>query len=378
MKTTELYQGQIIKNYKEMISLLGLEEKDIKGGKSKQLQLKDWERYFKYHKEGQKFVIDELYENVKEKVDMRGKQDNNTPKYVENIELNIIGELLTKGSDGKYVVGRGVLLRNVGLTNINYSYCKRRQDKLASYLEIKKEVVNDYYNCVDSMLVGNLEKALKNLSNKKLIQLNSTLLICKNVITNVTYEHTTRIDEFDEEIEIVKPVVQSDVIYTQATDEERQLIIVTENKVLIEMGFEKLTDVFLKNKLKEYYNKCYKEIRKEIKDINFYFQAYDMIFDFNILANELEKRGYDDWSKELKEQQQNIVSFGAMDRIISNAEKRKDKAIPDFGELLDSDKKYIRTQDYYLVNYNQLNNSVVNVYAKNIKDKVKKTKNSHL
>jgi hypothetical protein len=180
--------------------------------------------------------------------------------------------------------------------------------------------------------------------------------------------------EFDEEIEIVKPVVQSDVIYTQATDDERKLILATESKVLIEMGFEKLTDVFLRNKLKEYYNKCYKEIRKEIKDINFYFQAYDIIFDFNILANELEKRGYDDWSKELKEQQQNIVNFGAMDRIISNAEKRQEKATPDFGELLDSDKKYIRTQDYYLTNYNQLNNSVVNVYAKNIKDKVKKSK----
>ena len=375
MNVERLKEGQEIKNYKVLCELLN---EPVKVGKSKQLQLKDFKRYFDFHKEGQKIIIDEIFNEEKEKVDMRGKQDNNTPKYVENIELNIIGELLTKGTDGKYVVGRGVLLRNVGLTNTNYSYCKRRQDKLASYLEIKKEVVNDYYNCVDSMLVGNLEKALKNLSNRKLIQLNSTLLICKNVITDVTYEHTTKIDEFDEEIEIVKPVVQSDVIYTQATDDERKLILTTESKVLIEMGFEKLTDVFLRNKLKEYYNKCYKAIRKEIKDINFYFQAYDIIFDFNILANELEKRGYDDWSKELKEQQQNIVNFGAMDRIISNAEKRQEKATPDFGELLKDDKKYIRTQDYYLINYNQLNNSLVNVYAKNIKDKVKKTKNSHL
>lgn len=375
MNVENLKEKQEVKNYKELCEFL---DEPIKTGKSKQLQLRDFKRYFDFHKEGQKIIIDEIFNEEKEKIDMRGKQDNNTPKYVENIELNIIGELLTKGTDGKYVVGRGVLLRNVGLTNTNYSYCKRRQDKLASYLEIKKEVVNDYYNCVDSMLVGNLEKALKNLSNRKLIQLNSTLLICKNVITDVTYEHTTKIDEFDEEIEIIKPVVQSDVIYTQATDDERKLILTTESKVLIEMGFEKLTDVFLRNKLKEYYNKCYKEIRKEIKDINFYFQAYDIIFDFNILANELEKRGYDDWSKELKEQQQNIVNFGAMDRIISNAEKRQDKATPDFGELLDSDKKYIRTQDYYLINYNQLNNSVVNVYAKNIKDKVKKSKNSHL
>ena len=359
------------KNYKELCLALNWE---VSSGNTKKKQLRILEELCNFDKQGNKYMIKEIYNNKDVCMDMRGKQDNNTPKYVENIELNIIGELLTNGTDGKYVVGRGVLLRNVGLTNTNYSYCKRRQDKLASYLEIKKEVVNDYYNCVDSMLVGNLEKALKNLSNKKLIQLNSTLLICKNIITNIDYQHTTRIDEFDEEIEIVRPVVQSDVVYVQATDDERKLINITEKKILDEMGFEKLTDVFLKNKLKEYYNKCYKEIRKEIKDVNFYFQAYDIIYNFDILANELEKRGYDDWSKELKEQQSNIINNGAMDRIISNAEKRKDKATPDFGTLLESDKKYIRTQDSYIESYNQLNKSVINVYAKNVKSNVKKAK----
>ena len=49
------------------------------------------------------------------------------------------------------------------------------------------------------MLLGNLEKALKDLSNQKIIQYNTTLMLCKNIITNITYEHTTRIDEFDEE-----------------------------------------------------------------------------------------------------------------------------------------------------------------------------------
>ena len=372
MKTENLKIGQEIKNYKVLCESL---DEPVKVGKSKQLQLKDWSRYFDFHKQGQKIIIDDIFNDVKEKVDMRGKQDNNTPKYVENIELNIIGELITMGHDNKYVVGRGVLLRNVGLTNTNYSYCKRRQDKLATYLEVKKEVVNDYYTCVDSMILGNLEKALKNLSNKKVVQLNSTLLICKNVLTDVTYQHITQVDEFDEEIEIIKPVVQADVIYVQATDEERHLINVAEKKVLTNMGFEKLTDVFLKNKLKQYYDQCYKEIRKEMKDLNFYFQAYDIVYDFDILANELENRGYDDWSKELKKEQSDIINSGAMNRIMDNAEKRKDKATPDFGILLKSDKKYIRTQDEYIVGYNQLNNSVINVNSKNIKANVKKAKN---
>ena len=230
----KLYEGLIIKNYKELCEEY-LDVKPTKGA-CRKYHFKELERYCDYHKEGQKIIIDKVFECVKEKIDMRGKQDNNTAPYVENIKLNIIGELLTKGTNGKYVVGKGVLLRNVGLTNINYSYCKRRQNKLATYLEINKEIVNDYYNSVDSMLLGNLEKALKDLSNQKIIQYNTTLMLCKNIITNITYEHTTRIDEFDEEIEIVKPIVQSDVIYVEATDEERSIILEVENDILKEMN----------------------------------------------------------------------------------------------------------------------------------------------
>ena len=126
------------KNYKELCLALNWE---VSSGNTKKKQLRILEELCNFDKQGNKYMIKEIYNNKDVCMDMRGKQDNNTPKYVENIELNIIGELLTNGTDGKHVVGRGVLLRNVGLTNTNYSYCKRRQDKLASYLEIKKEVV---------------------------------------------------------------------------------------------------------------------------------------------------------------------------------------------------------------------------------------------
>ena len=50
MDINNLKKGQVVKNYKEMCLVL---QEEIKTGKSKQLQLKDWERYFSYHKEGQ-------------------------------------------------------------------------------------------------------------------------------------------------------------------------------------------------------------------------------------------------------------------------------------------------------------------------------------
>ena len=370
----ELREGLIIKNYKVLCEEY-LDVKPTKGA-CRKYHFKELERYCDYHKEGQKIIIDKVFECVKEKIDMRGKQDNNTAPYVENIKLNVIGELLTKGTNGKYVVGKGVLLRNVGLTNINYSYCKRRQNKLATYLEINKEIVNDYYNSVDSMLLGNLEKALKDLSNQKIIQYNTTLMLCKNIITNITYEHTTRIDEFDEEIEIVKPIVQSDVIYVEATDEERSIILEVENDILKEMNEKRLTDIILKGKSKEYYSRCYKEIRKNIKDINFYFQAYDIIYLFNNLVEYLEKNGYDDWSSELSRNQSEIINTGAMNKIINNATKRQEKTIKEnskgFG-IKHDEKIRIRIDENYIPTYKKINKSIIDINSKSIKEEVKKS-----
>ena len=362
------------KNYKELCEVL---EWKVANGNSKKKQLRILSEICDYEKQGNKFIIKEIYKNTEVHLDMRGKQDNNTAPYVENIKLNIVGELLTKGINGKYVVGKGVLLRNVGLTNVNYSYCKRRQNKLATYLEINKEIVNDYYNSVDSMLLGNLEKALKDLSNQKIIQYNTTLLLCKNIITNITYEHTTRIDEFDEEIETITPIVQSDVVYVPATDEERIIITRIEKEILKDMNEKRLSDIILKGKSKEYYSKCYRKIRKEINDLNFYFQAYDLVYDFDTLVEYLEDNGYDDWSRELSRNQSEIINMGAIDRIINNATKRHEKAIKEnskgFG--IKHDKKLaLRSDKKYLPTYSLINNNVINLCAENIKEKVHKSK----
>ena len=362
------------KNYKELCKVL---EWEVSSGNTKKKQLRILSEICDYEKQGNKFIIKEIYKNSEVHLDMRGKQDNNTAPYVENIKLNIIGELLTKGFNGKYVVGKGVLLRNIGLTNTNYSYCKRRQNKLATYLEINKEIVNDYYISVDSMLIGNLEKALKDLSDNKIIQYNTTLLLCKNIITDITYEHKTRIDEFDEEIEMVTPIVKSDVIYVEATDEERNIILKIENEILNEMNEKRLTDIILKGKSKEYYSKCYKEIRKTIKDINFYFSAYNIIFLFDKLVYYLDEHGYDDWDKELHKAQSYTINEGALNRIINNAKKRQNKAIKEnekgFG-INPNNKINMRISDDYIPTYSLINNNVINIEAKNIKEQVHKSK----
>ena len=78
-----MLEKKIYKNYKEICAAMDWK---VTSGESKISQLKDLERYCKYHKEGQKFIIDEIYENPKEKIDNRGGAHNikNFPNY--NIE----------------------------------------------------------------------------------------------------------------------------------------------------------------------------------------------------------------------------------------------------------------------------------------------------
>lgn len=91
----ELKVGQVFKNYKSICEWLGVEPST---GKSKQLHLKDFERYCLYHKEGQKFIIDEVFEEPHEKIDKRKclLRDNT-------------GYLLTKNEDdliGVYAIAK--------------------------------------------------------------------------------------------------------------------------------------------------------------------------------------------------------------------------------------------------------------------------------
>ena len=63
-----LKEGMIIKNYKELCSMLDI---PISSSNSKKAQLKELNRYCEYHKEGNKFIIDTIYDIPLEKEDKR-------------------------------------------------------------------------------------------------------------------------------------------------------------------------------------------------------------------------------------------------------------------------------------------------------------------
>lgn len=77
LDTNTLKINDTFKNYKELCAYLGEEPKKAN---SKVAQLKEWERYFSFRKEGQKIIITEVYDTPKDKIDKRGGNNNKNVK----------------------------------------------------------------------------------------------------------------------------------------------------------------------------------------------------------------------------------------------------------------------------------------------------------
>lgn len=73
MDISNIQAGEIYKNYKELCSILGEQQKT---SNSKNAQLKEWERYFSYSRDGHKFIINEIYNSPQPKQDARSQGNN--------------------------------------------------------------------------------------------------------------------------------------------------------------------------------------------------------------------------------------------------------------------------------------------------------------
>ena len=172
MKIENLSEGQVIKNYKELCALLGIEPC---AGNSKKSQLKELERYINYHKEGNKFIVDEVYSEIKEKVDMRSiikeddkRHEGNSSVYGDDIKRLLLYLMATSSEDDEIILPISILLNKLSMTNVNYSLGRRNQEKLSEILKIDEIYINEFYDTTHQNLRRTLESNLNHLDGKQL------------------------------------------------------------------------------------------------------------------------------------------------------------------------------------------------------------------
>lgn len=168
MDILNLKIGQVIKNYIELCKLL-----DVKPtkGKGRNYHIQEFERYCKYHKQGQKFIVDEVYAEPLPKVDGRvnnGKHISHTiyDDLMDNIVLNI---LLEEGEIEESF--NGIFNYWIDLFTVEYEkMLKAGYEQFAKKHNISKGLVLTYQQKMRNILNKLLETTLNRLQKQGIIK----------------------------------------------------------------------------------------------------------------------------------------------------------------------------------------------------------------
>lgn len=224
---SQLNVGMVVKNYKQMCELL---EQPVCVGKSKQYQIKTWERYFDYYKEGQKFIITQIYDTPLPDNDGRKLRDSLYTKYIEVLLMRYLASCNDCSAD----ITKKQLYKLIGLipnTYENYSdeFGKRVQNKMKNEYqqEVDEESIQIFCQKTNLKLNSIITSALESMKRRMLITYQTQYVIMENGF-------------------------QSHV----ATKSEVADILEVQHSTLREMGFEFVSDIIARNKQKEFYHNC--------------------------------------------------------------------------------------------------------------------------
>lgn len=360
IKTENLKVGLVVKNYRELCKLLGA---DIKDGKSKRLQIKDWERYFRYSRDGNKYIIEEIYDEPAPKLDKRKDGNTNNNKY-GSIVQELIVDLLLKNTF-KLFAPLTFFLKQFDMVNINYNFCDDKVPKLAKLLKINDYNIYDFYNVSRGNLRGIFETALKRLEKIQFIKWTKVPMVCITQVKTETNELNT-LKLQGKGNTYVRCI--GNTIHRKANPDEIRLVRKTEEKLLNDRGYKNISQVILAGKQPDF--------RKELQGILFEKGNIDyMYYNYEIY---MEDAAYEQISKEidtyeLKHTLNNLISKNMMENAKNRHLKIRKKYSHAWGEVnFKSKKDKYRYNEAYPEIYSELVAVLIDRDAKDIREKIGK------
>lgn len=336
MNIENIEKGMVLKSYRELCRQLG-----IKGttGNAKIAQIKEMERYFSYKKEGNKFIITEVYDKPK------GKPVNQRNRAYGELLQVLLTDYLIKENQKILIKSGQRLMLEAGLINEDYRNNRERFDAYSTNNEIDKEVVLDFFDTTDSTFITAIRSALKKLEQRAIIM-------------------------FTEEY-IVKPMGSHE--HRPSTYEENEKILKLRRDLLEEMGYETMREVLFSKDQNRYKDEWSIRLGDEM-DIEFVYKGYVItMLKSELPRQQLELIGSVLSNKDVKaimddEQQSECrdhLNATVIKRLLQNAEKRAERAIKEmeetkvkmaFGEdkITLKGKKLARTHENYVSNVDRI------------------------
>ena len=159
------------KNYKSLCDTLN---EPIKSGKSKQIQLQDWKRYFNYNKNGNSFIITDIFDIPKEKIDNRKDNGGNSTSiisdYIHDLICNELEECLGICNSKSGIIKQLRLVKDdfsnvyYNFDDYDYGYITKNNDRVL-YNSIQKEFFFDFCDSIMNSYKSRLKRILDRLDN---------------------------------------------------------------------------------------------------------------------------------------------------------------------------------------------------------------------
>ena len=342
MNINNLYKGQIIKNYKELCSLI---DEKPKTSNSKEAQLKELKRFINYHNEGHKFIIDEVYESPKAKED---KRINGL--YIDDLKAMIMN--LSANTDNyKLLMSSGRLFKATNMTNDNYIEGRKHIDKLSELTEVSTDICYEFYNYTQSSLKSKIESALNSLQKELLIKYERVyIVVTKEVI-----------------LDDLKPFIKR--VHRRATEEELAYILNVEQETIEKLGVKTIQQVFLTGQWKLFKKKVNSILQDDL-NIEYYYEGYSIVYNPEYTRNYIEKNNLKDIIRERLND--NICLMLKNYANGKNNKGQQESVFVLFGgqDISDKDKKYY--DGSYLMGIDVLIDTVIDDKARDIREELKK------
>ena len=273
-----MLEMKIYKNWKELCEAVGWNPKN--GGNYKKARLEELNTICKYHKDGNKFVIDEIFGEVSEETNKRinnggnstkstkeddkrannGNNGHSTSKY-EMIDTLIYSQL----SDGYRIFTKRQLIKNAGL------YVSK--DTINNGCNVESEYsVNDFLDVYNSIVYKLIDTSLNRMSKNKIIKYGKVIVIDSSVnVLNLDNKVCKIIENIENEVSKDMDVKN---IYL-LPNEEKKAFYDRCNEKAIEMGvcqeyyyrafsIKKIDDIknYNSNAKQEFFDKVCKSVKK--------------------------------------------------------------------------------------------------------------------
>lgn len=366
MKINNLKVGQVIKNYKELCEILDIESKKS-GSNSHKAQHKEFNRYFEFEKQGHKYIIKNIHDKPKDKIDNRSNNiGGNNTVFADDIEKLILN-ILASSKDDTITIARGQLYKMLNMCNENYLLGRSNIGKLSEIIELPKSAIYEFYDNNSSKLRDTVERNLRRLRSRALITWKNTTTVA---VTEVEIEYNELGEPiFDKRTKSIR--YKTKMVHRLADKFEEKLILKYEEETLKEMGIDTIQKVFLLGKWKYFKQQVENKLKENDTNIDYYYDSYTITFNNDSVKNYAKKLS-DNSIKDIK----NNINHNMVESIKKSTMKRHNKACLESGLELNhfkQDKLFQQEKIDYVIEQEQLTFTLISNKAPSLKNKFEKT-----